>query len=43
GDVPNTWADVEDLVKVFGYAPSVTVQEGVERFVRWYMDFYDIH
>jgi len=43
GDVPNTWADVEDLVKVFRYAPSVTVQEGVERFVRWYMDFYDIH
>jgi len=43
GDVPNTWADVEDLVKVFGYSPSVTVQEGVERFVKWYMDFYDIH
>ena len=43
GDVPNTWADVEDLVKAFGYAPSVTVQEGVERFVRWYMDFHDIH
>ena len=43
GDVPKTWADVEDLVELFGYAPSVTVKEGVARFVRWYMDFYDIH
>jgi len=43
GDVPTTWADVKDLVEVFGYAPSVTVQEGVERFVWWYTDFFDIH
>ena len=42
GDVPNTWADVDDLVENFGYAPSVTVQEGVEKFIRWYTEFYDI-
>ncbi len=40
GDVPATWADVDDLVKDFGYAPSVTIQEGVSRFVKWYMDFF---
>jgi len=40
GDVPATWADVGDLIKDFGYAPSVTVREGVERFVAWYMDHY---
>jgi UDP-glucuronate 4-epimerase len=40
GDVPATWADVEDLVKDFDYAPSVTVQQGVERFVAWYMEHY---
>jgi UDP-glucuronate 4-epimerase len=41
GDVPATWADVDDLVKDFGYAPSITIQEGVDRFVKWYMDFFD--
>jgi len=40
GDVPATWADVDDLVKDFGYAPSITIQEGVDRFVKWYMDFF---
>ena len=43
GDVPNTWADVEDLVEDFGYAPSVSVQEGVKRFVEWYTAFYNTH
>lgn len=42
GDVPATWADVDDLIKDIGYAPSVTIREGVERFVQWYMDFYKI-
>lgn len=42
GDVPATWADVDDLVKDIGYAPSVTIQEGVENFVRWYLDFFNI-
>jgi UDP-glucuronate 4-epimerase len=40
GDVPATWADVEDLVRDFGYAPTVRVEEGVERFVKWYREFY---
>jgi len=40
GDVPATWADVEDLVKDFGYSPSITVKEGVGRFVEWYLQYY---
>ena len=40
GDVPVTWADVDDLVSDFGYAPGVGVEEGVDRFVKWYMDYF---
>ena len=42
GDVPMTWADVDDLVKDIGYAPSITVEEGVGRFIKWYREFYKI-
>jgi len=42
GDVPATWADVDGLVKDFGYAPTVRVEEGVERFVKWYRGFYGV-
>lgn len=40
GDVPATWADVDDLVKDFGYSPGVAVQEGVRKFVKWYLEYY---
>ena len=40
GDVPVTWADVNDLARDFSYAPSVPVYEGVKRFVEWYVDYY---
>jgi len=42
GDVPATWADVDDLVNDFGYAPSVEVEEGVDRFVKWYIDYFNV-
>ena len=42
GDVPDTWADVEDLVEDVGYRPSTPVEEGVRRFVDWYLDYYRI-
>lgn len=42
GDVPDTWADVEDLVADVGYRPSTTVEEGVKRFVDWYVDYYGV-
>ncbi len=40
GDVPDTWADVADLVSDVGYRPSTPVEEGVERFVEWYLAYY---
>ncbi len=40
GDVPDTEADVTDLVARVGYRPVVSVEEGVERFVRWYRDYH---
>ena len=40
GDVPDTWADAEDLVRDVGYRPATPVEEGVRRFVAWYLDYY---
>lgn len=42
GDVPATYADVEDLTTAIGYAPSTPIEVGVERFVRWYRDYYRV-
>ena len=42
GDVPDTWADVEDLVADVGYRPSTPVEEGVRRFVEWYLEYYKV-
>ena len=41
GDVPDTEADVSDLIANVGYRPVVQVEEGVANFVRWYRDYYD--
>jgi UDP-glucuronate 4-epimerase len=40
GDVPATWADVEDLERDTGYRPATTIEEGVRRFVAWYRGYY---
>lgn len=40
GDVPDTYADVADLVDDTGYKPSTEVEDGVARFVEWYRDYY---
>jgi len=40
GDVPDTWADVEDLANDVGYRPSTPVEEGVKKFVDWYLEYY---
>jgi UDP-glucuronate 4-epimerase len=40
GDVPDTEADVGDLVKDIGFRPGVPVEEGVARFVDWYRSYY---
>lgn len=40
GDVPDTYADVADLVQDVDYKPATPVSEGVARFVEWYRDYY---
>lgn len=40
GDVPYTYADVEDLAADVGYRPVTPVETGVARFVEWYLDYY---
>lgn len=40
GDVPETSANIDDLVTDVGYRPATTVEEGVRRFVDWYLDYY---
>lgn len=42
GDVPDTYADVDDLVNEFDYKPSTSVREGVAKFVDWYKGYYKI-
>ncbi len=39
GDVPATYADVDDLVKDVGFKPSTTIEEGLARFVEWYLSY----
>ena len=42
GDVPATWADVSDLIEDLGYKPATPIEEGVEKFVKWYREFYRV-
>jgi UDP-glucuronate 4-epimerase len=42
GDVPDTYADVDDLIRDTGYSPSTPVEEGVRKFVAWYKEYYQI-
>jgi len=42
GDVPDTFADVSELVAMIGYRPTTSVEEGVARFVEWYRSYYKI-
>ena len=42
GDVPDTWANTEDLVADVDYQPSTPVEVGVKNFVDWYLEFYKV-
>jgi UDP-glucuronate 4-epimerase len=42
GDVPDTEADISELVEAVDYRPSVDVETGVARFVEWYLDYYEV-
>ena len=40
GDVPDTFADITDMKDTFNYEPKVSVEEGVSRFVEWFIKYY---
>jgi UDP-glucuronate 4-epimerase len=40
GDVPATYADVDDLMADVGYAPSTPIETGIARFIEWYRSYY---
>jgi len=42
GDVPDTYADVDDLIKEFEYKPLINVKQGVENFVKWYKEYNNL-
>jgi UDP-glucuronate 4-epimerase len=40
GDVPATYADIDDLMQDTGFRPTVSIETGIERFARWYSDIW---
>ena len=42
GDVRDTWADSSALARDVGYAPKTPIEEGVRKFVEWYVDYYQV-
>lgn len=40
GDVPATYANVDDLIRDVGFKPSTTIEDGISRFIDWYKDYY---
>ena len=42
GDVPDTYADVDDLVEEFNYKPLMNIKQGVENFVKWYKEYNNL-
>jgi UDP-glucuronate 4-epimerase len=42
GDVPDTYADVTDLVEQFEYKPSTPVTHGIAHFIAWYLSYYKV-
>jgi UDP-glucuronate 4-epimerase len=42
GDVPDTYANVEDLVRDVDYKPETSVEDGIKRFVEWYLEYYQV-
>ena len=43
GDVPATYADVDDLSRAVGFKPSTPLEEGIARYVAWYREYYGVH
>ncbi len=42
GDVPDTYANVDDLAEQFYYKPATTIQDGIQKFVDWYKSYFKV-
>ncbi len=42
GDVPATYADVEETTRISGFKPTTSIREGVPKFIEWYKSFYSV-
>jgi len=42
GDVEKTWANVDDLIKDYGYSPNTPIKKGVANFISWYKKYYKV-
>ena len=41
GDLPDTWANINDFVKKFNYTPRTTVEKGIQNFSNWFLNYYN--
>lgn len=42
GDVEKTWANIDSLIKDYGYVPNTPVEKGISEFINWYKNYYKI-
>jgi UDP-glucuronate 4-epimerase len=42
GDVPATYADIDDLIKDVGFKPETTIETGIKQFILWYNKYYGV-
>jgi UDP-glucuronate 4-epimerase len=42
GDVPATYADIEDLARDIGFRPATSIEDGIARFSKWYRDYHNL-
>lgn len=42
GDVPATFANVDDLIRDVGFKPATSIEEGISRFVKWYREYHKV-
>ena len=42
GDVPKTFADVDELIKDYKYSPSTDISSGIDSFISWFKSYYKL-
>jgi UDP-glucuronate 4-epimerase len=42
GDVPATYADVDDLMRDVGFKPNTSIEVGIANFIEWYNEYYGV-